>query len=361
MIAVTRQGTELGSRLQVSLPGSALRVPEKFAGLAPGAEPYGGRLAEAVAAAWADRAAEPAGEKRGGLVLVMALGIAVRLIAPLLQDKRRDPAVVVVDDAGRFAISALSGHLGGANALAQQVAGLIGATPVVTTASDNAGTMAVDLIGREFGWEIEPGSDVTGVSAAVVNGELVGVWQEAGEPNWWPLEHPWPENIGVADGIEALWDCAAGLIITDRALDASVLPARWLAYRPHSLVVGVGCNRGTTAVEIQEAIQTTLEEAGLSERSVAGLATIEAKRDEAGLSECASRRGWSIAYYTADELNAVPAPTAPSAIVQREVGAWGVCEPAALLRAGTGRLIVPKRKSGNVTVAVARIAFEMQR
>ena len=193
------------------------------------------------------------------LVLFMPLGAAVRLLAPYIQDKHDDPAVVCVDDAGRFAVSLLSGHLGGADALAQEVAMLLGATPVVTSASHVAGTLAVDLLGQEFGWVIDsPRLAVTRASAAVVNGEPVGVYQQAGEPDWWPEDRPLPKNIiRCSDPVE-LADAPgdAALIISDylNVVDSGDQPPEQVlkkqhlvVYRPRSLVIGMGCRRGAAA------------------------------------------------------------------------------------------------------------------
>ncbi|MCL5027161.1 MAG: cobalamin biosynthesis protein, partial [Chloroflexi bacterium] len=161
----------------------------------------------------------------------------------------------------------------------------------------------------------------------------------------------------LVGGRQALAGYRCGLIITDRLIDIADVPPLSVVYRPRSLVVGVGCNRRTESAEIEEAISAALAEARLSPRSIRNLATIEGKRDEAGLRECAARNGWAIDYFTADELNAIGGISDPSPMAFREVGAWGVCEPAALRSAGAGELLVSKRKRGNVTVAIARVQF----
>jgi cobalt-precorrin 5A hydrolase len=132
------------------------------------------------------------------VVLFLPVGAAVRLIAPYLQDKYQDPAVVCVDDAGRFAVSLVSGHVGGADRLAEAVARGLGATPVITSGSHVNETLAVDLLGRELGWSLEAESvAVTRVSAAVVNGDPVGIYQSTGETDWWPEGRPLPDNLTV--------------------------------------------------------------------------------------------------------------------------------------------------------------------
>jgi cobalt-precorrin 5A hydrolase len=129
------------------------------------------------------------------LVCVMALGIVVRILGPLTRDKTTEPAVLVVDEAGRFVIPVLGGHAAGANGLAEALARVIGATPVLTTASDALGLPAVDLIGRDWGWKVEGGEHLTAVSAAVVRGEPVAVWQDAGRRDWWALFGAWPDSF----------------------------------------------------------------------------------------------------------------------------------------------------------------------
>src|SRR5262245_25735074 len=149
------------------------------------------------------------------LVCVMALGIVVRILGPLTAVKQHDPAVVVVDEAGRFAISVLGGHAQGANALAEEVARALGATPVITTASDVLGLPAVDLIGKRWGWKIEDREHLTAVAAAVVRGEAVGVFQDTGRRDWWQEFGDWPASFRLLDGLPAE-NWPAVLVISDR-------------------------------------------------------------------------------------------------------------------------------------------------
>ena len=199
------------------------------------------------------------------LVLFMPVGAAMRLLAPCLGNKRSDPAVVCVDDAGRFVVSLLSGHLGGADRLAGEVAQALGATAVVTSASEVMGLPSVDLLGREFGWQIAASPSVlTRASAAVVNGEPVAVYQDAGEADWWPPGQELPTNFTLYESPETLIgalsdeSCAAALVITDRRMPPLDGPSRerpsgWrskpvVVYRPRTLVAGMGCRRGGSNV-----------------------------------------------------------------------------------------------------------------
>jgi len=352
LVAISRPGLELALRLQRFLPDAEIFLPQRFtvverANIHHWSAPLAGLFQRLFA-------------EYGGIVLFGSVGMSVRLIAPLIGDKRTDPAVVVVDDAGRFAVSVLSGHLGGANALATQVAAILGAQPVITTASDTLGTLAVDLLGRDFGWRIEGGRSVTQVSAALVNGEPVGLLQEAGESDWWPQNRPLPPNITPFSTLDDLVasHCQAALVITDRLIAEwiEILPPS-VVYRPRSLVVGVGCNRGAGAEEVALAVKLAVEDQGLAPASIRNLATLDVKRDDVGIEELAARWKVPVEYYSAEELDSVATVPNPSATVRGKVGTRGVCEPAALLSAGADRLVVPKLKTSNVTVAVARVDF----
>ena len=331
------------------------------------------------------------------LVLFMPVGAAVRLLASCLLDKHADPAVVCVDDAGRFAVSLLSGHIGGADGLAQEVADALGATPVVTSAAHVTDTLAVDLLGREFGWQIEaePGT-VTRASAAVVNGEPVGIFQQAGEPDWWPTDQGMPPNITRYASVESLKEasCAAALIVSDQR---SPLASRGfqpdvpvVVYRPLTLIAGMGCRRGIPVAELEELLINIFECHNLAVGSLRCIATAELKQDEPGLIQLANKFGVPLRCYTAEQLNSafnpellpetpsgredtsrpsfasggipqtnvegVSGPT-PRPMVRHLLGMWGVSEPAALLAAGMETLLVPRIKTDRATIAVARMKF----
>lgn len=296
------------------------------------------------------------------LILFFSLGAAVRLAAPLLQDKKTDPAVIVIDERGEHVISMLSGHLGGANRLTLQIAGLLGSHPVITTASDVQGTFAVDLLGREFGWRPESFTQMKAVSAALVNGERVAFLQERGERGWLHPGAALPEHVQLCRDMAEMRAASfsAAIVVTDRLLkapEAAALPERTVVYRPRSLVLGLGCNRGTSAAELEAVVAETLAELGLSLLSVRNAATAGIKGDEAGLLALCAKHGWELALYPPEQLNTVPLDQ-PSEIVFKATGAYGVCEPAALLSSGARDLLLPKKKSGNVTIAVARVIFD---
>ena len=239
LVAITRHGIRMAGRLAALLPDATLFAPEKFAVEAQAAAPerfvcYAGKTGEQIPALFANFDA---------IVAVVSLGAVVRLIAPHLGSKESDPAVVVVDEAGKFAIPILSGHLGGANALAGRLASEIGATPVLTTASDSRQTLAVDLLGRELGWVIEASHDeLVHLAAAVVNDEPVALVQEAGSADWWAHHangraQPLPANLHRFGRLEevVLEDYAGVLWISRRQMPAdyaSRLAGKCVVYRP---------------------------------------------------------------------------------------------------------------------------------
>ncbi len=264
----------------------------------------------------------------GALVVFLATGATVRLLAPLLQDKAIDPGVVCVDEARRFAVSLVGGHGGGANSLAEQVAEALGAQAIVTTATD-----AVDLPGLDtLGWPIE--GAVAAVGRALLDGERVRLDADAA----WPL----PPLLVGETGEHVL-------AVTDRLLALDPLTA---VLRPPSLVLGIGASRGVTADELEDLADRSLADHGLSAHSVAFVATVDAKAEEPGLLELCTRRGWPLVTHPADALATVEVPN-PSGHPQAAVGTPSVAEAAATLH---GELVVQKTKSAMGTVAVSRRA-----
>lgn len=299
-----------------------------------------------------------------GIICIISLGAVVRMIAPLLIDKKKDPAVLVVDDRGQYVISLLSGHIGGANALTHEFAHAIGASPVVTTASDVQKTIPVDLFGAQFGWMWDSDEKLTPVSASVVNEEHVAIVQETGEKNWWMYDRELPDNLKIYQSIEEAIKAKpqAALLVTDRILvpHEEELLENGVLYRPKSIVLGIGCNRGTSMAEVERVIDETLAEQGLSKKSVKAIASINLKKDEAALLELTAKYNWPFVTYTPEELNEIPMQN-PSDTVFKYTGAYGVSEPAAMRYANAKELLLAKKKSGNVTISIARINFEEER
>ncbi|MFJ3338341.1 precorrin-3B C(17)-methyltransferase [Streptomyces sp. NPDC086766] len=295
LISATAAGTAARDRLAAAWPDRT-RV-------------YDGPVGDAVRAAFAEC------ER---LVCFLATGAVVRLVAPLLDGKTSDPGVVCVDEGGRFAVSLIGGHAGGANDLAREVGEVLGAAPVVTTATDSVGLPGLDTLG------LPVEGDVAAVSRALLDGEPVALAAEVA----WPL----PPLPLAREG-------AYTVRLTDRA----VAPGeREVLLRPPSLVVGVGASRGAPVEEVLGLVEDALRDAGLCVRSLAELATVDAKAGEPGIVQAAERLGVPLVTYTAGELAAVEVPN-PSDAPLAAVGTPSVAEAAALARGG--ELLVPKRKS----------------
>ena len=271
-----------------------------------------------------------------GFVLFASTGVAVRIIAPLLGDKHTDPAVVCVDESGRYAIALSGGHGGGANDLARTVAGLLGAEPVISTATDSARVVALDTLP---GFIAE--GDVSSVTAAMLDGR----WPIIDNPRGWPLpvaltepEPSGPERIVISDQT-----AGSPQVATPPDHGAVTL-------RPPSLVLGIGTSSGAPDGEVAELVRATLADAGLSMSSVATVATIDRRRHHPAL----TRLGLPIRCFAPEVLAGVVVPN-PSKAALEAVGTASVCEAAALLAGGLGaELVVEKRTSPSATVAVVR-------
>ncbi len=287
---------------------------------------YTGSLRQQLATLWPES---------NGFVFCLATGAVVRLIAPLLQGKTVDPAIVVVDEAAQFAISLCSGHQGGADRLAQSIACQLGATPVLTGAANNAGLPGIDVLGLPFGWQRGNG-DWTGVSAAIARQATVQVIQSAGSTLWQaqlPAGHSFHFNADACDRTSSTENPQARIWIGPhhQMLNAATaIPEVY--WHPRLLWIGIGCERGTPKPVIETAIQQICQRHQLSEDAIAGIATIDLKTDEVGLVALCRDRNWPLQAFTADALSAVPVPT-PSTIVAKEVGTPSVAEAAAILAA----------------------------
>ena len=333
VFAYTRRGLDLAVRLRACLPDweIAAYAPERLAGgaFAPIPNPseafYGEQFRE-----------------QDALVFVGACGIAVRCIAPHVRDKRTDPAVLCVDETGSFVIPLLSGHIGGANALAAELAAVLGATAAVTTATDVNGRFSVDAWAAERGFVIGDMAAAKAVSAAILERDI-------------PLDTPLPVLGQLPPGLVRGDSGELGIYI---GWDTRCPFARTLRLIPKSLCLGLGCRKGISAAAVAEAVDAVLTQAELDPRAVRRAASIDLKAGEAGLLEFCRSHGLPIAFYTPEELQAVPGDFTPSAFVEQVTGVDNVCERAALL--GADRLLVRKTVRNGVTVAVAAEKTEVR-
>lgn len=342
IIAITPGGAALARRLGAAMPQAVVWLPEGLR-QADSCRYFSGPAAELLPRLFA--------ESRD-LVCIMAAGIVVRLLAPHLRGKASDPAVVAMDEKGRYAVSLLSGHLGGANRLAREMAILTGGEAVITTATDVNGLVAWDEAARRERLGVEPIGHLRSLNAMLLREERIALVDRRGRVAGYYAEVPGVVlAASFADALRV--DAAGAVFVTHRHIPHLDDQESLLILRPRDLVVGIGCNRGTSAEEIAAAVAAEFKHAFLALPSVACFATIAGKEDEAGIAEFARRLGLPVEYHTPDDLNRVRAPSPPSPHALAAVGARGVCEPAALLTAGTDTLLVKKRKRGNVTIAVA--------
>lgn len=285
-------------------------------------------------------------------VFIMSAGIVVRAIAPLIVHKTTDPAVVVIDDKGQHVISLLSGHLGGANQLACTIAALLGAKPVITTATDINHKPAIDNIAKQKELRIENPHAIKQVNMALLTDAPVWVYDphrllKGQLPHLKPIDGRGESHFNIPS-------TQAGIFLDDRCC---TLPSHFLKLRPQTLVAGIGCNRDTPKKEIKELLFKTLDRFALSPFSLGSLASIDVKSDEVGILDLAEELNLKIQFFPKETLNQVSGVQTPSAMVAKHVGVKNVCETAAIVASQNGQLIVPKQKTPNVTVAIARRDF----
>lgn len=344
IVAITKNGLKIAHKIKQLYPGWHIYAPSKFSEKTIDANWYEEQTSAKIAEIF---------YKYDGMVCVFSLGAVIRLICPYLEDKKKDPAVIVIDDKANFVISALSGHLGGANELTTQIARKLGSTAVITTAADVNKTIPVDLVGREFGWTIENESNVTKVSAMMVNEEKIGIYQDAGQRDWWRSELP--KNVIIFDSLDSMAgsDCAAFLIISDRLIEPQI-SKKAVIYRPKTLVAGIGLHTDTKKEKIIQSLYECLTAHGFSPKSVAKLASIKKPQQIQSLSDAAEELGIDVQYFEKEELAQIKIPN-PSGVVEAFEGTPSVAEAAALKASGSVLVIEKQKFPPDLTVAVAKL------
>ncbi|TGM98527.1 cobalt-precorrin 5A hydrolase [Leptospira dzoumogneensis] len=302
-------------------------------------------------------------------IFVISVGAVVRMISPLLVSKKTDPAVLCIDDQAKFTICVLSGHVGRGNFFTQKISDLLENTPVITTASDVSGTLTVDILGRELGWSLEDQDrNVTRACAAVVNETKVLFLQETGEPNFWPLEKVLPKGIEYSLSLENIdpKDYEILLIASDRTNIKTETPGIYsnsVIYRPKSLILGLGCDKGIPTETVENGIRKILEEYNLSFESIKAIASVDVKKEEPAFLEISEKYGWEFTTFSPEKLDKVEGITEISKAASEYIGTRSVSEASALLLSGSAKLLVTKQKyketegGKNLTVAIARIPF----
>ncbi|EGU50203.1 cobalamin biosynthesis protein [Vibrio nigripulchritudo ATCC 27043] len=306
-------------------------------------------------------------------ICFFAAGIVSRMIGPLLRDKRTDPGVVCIDDHGQFVIPMLSGHRGGANAIALQISQALSATPVITTASDVADSLSVDMLGAPFGWTLDPECEpaITATSAAVVNEKRVLIVQHAGEQNWWQHKRSMPRHIMTHPDLShadltkvepAEWDGLVLISDEETPKGYTLWQSKTVLWRPKSLVLGIGCDRNTPLQVLQAGIHQFLEEHNLSKYSISSLASIALKAEEQGILALSEQEQIPFHTYSASELDGVEGIENPSDYVKKITSVSSVAEASALKHSARTQLLVPKWKfkqdGFNMTLACCRITYD---
>lgn len=331
LFAYSKNGMETGRRIMSALDGEfASYAVERLAGgdFLPLPKPAAPAYKEAFSASDA-------------LIFVSSCGIAVRSVAPYVRSKTEDPAVIVADDAGRFVISLLSGHIGGANALAEKIAAAIGAVPVITTATDVNGRFSVDTWAKNNGFAIADMQAAKAVSAAILEADVL-------------LTSVFPIIGGLPKGVVSGQSGQVGISLSYLKEAPFGTTLRLI---PKCLSVGVGCRRGTGEETIARAIARTFDENDLDARAVKRVASIDLKQDEPGLISFCEKAGIPLRFYSAEQLNEVEGEFTPSRFVRETTGVDNVCERAAMI--GAEKLLVKKTAADGVTVAVALIKMEV--
>ncbi|KUG05465.1 cobalamin biosynthesis protein cbig [hydrocarbon metagenome] len=341
ILCLTSKGAELAVRIGKDMEGCRLYIPMRL------------KCSCSIKSVtyfkdWQETFRE-AFENSSQLICIMATGIVVRSLASLLVSKVSDPAVVVMDEDGSYVISLLSGHIGGANRLAQEIALKTGGRAVITTATDVAKKRAVDLLAMEIDAVLEPFSSLKHINRALA---------EDGEVN---IYSPWPLIPGIKEGFT--WQEWPELDEQGAEFLQPAVIISWKQYnlknleliqlRPRNLVVGIGCRKGVSLAELEKAINEVIHGYSLDRNCVKCLATIDLKAEEKAIKDLAEKDKVPLITFSKKEIAALDGTFEPSVWVQDKIGVGGVCEPAARLGANLGITLVPKQKIGPVSISVA--------
>ena len=342
LLALTDRGVATALRINESLSNTVERdlfIHEKALGHSENQGIVFRRLRNIIPRLW---------QEYSVLIFVMATGIVVRQIASLIEGKDRDPAVLVLDEEGKFVIPLLSGHLGGANTWANHLASQIGAQAVITTATDVRGLVAPDEYARRYGWKVEPLDHLPTVNRLLLEQGYLKVWTSypfKPEEAWVNDEHYQFLSDQEKEKANVIISPFPGLSIKDDLI--------YLI--PPLLSVGVGCRRGISTETVLEGIRSAVDQIGASLKAVSGIYSIDLKYDEVGLIEAAKYLRVPFRTFPAVELQTVieKEQLSRSNFVKEKIGVDGVCEAASLLGTQRGRLILPKFKGQGVTVAIS--------
>lgn len=291
---------------------------------------------------------EAAFREKRALVYVGAVGIAVRTVAPFLKHKAEDPAVLAVDETGRYVIPLLSGHLGGANALARELAAVTGGEAVITTATDLHGVFAVDLWAKKQNMTVRQPERIKTVSAKLLAGQVIRLDCR------WKIRGTVPENVRRLqdDSIRERASSDMERTDIDVLVDFRDAVCTGLQLVPRILYLGIGCRRGTGEEALETGLEHFCRERNILPEAIRSAASIDLKRGEEGLLRFCRRHGWPVRFYTAEELSRAEGSFSGSEFVRSVAGVDNVCERAAVLRSG-GKLTETKYAQNGITFALA--------
>ena len=321
VVAITARGRETAAEIAARIPGA--RHIQAVSG-----------IKDCIEQLWSEY---------DGIICVMAAGIAVRCISALIDSKYKDPCVIVVDEQCVHAISLLSGHLGGGNRLTELVSSECGAEPIITTASDISGHTSVDLWAVENNFFIATKKNLARVSSRLLDRSFLNLFQEK---NYLAAV---PEDFRIVPNKES----------ADIVVGEDILPEdEQLHLIPRINYIGFGCRAGVEKHEFEEVVRILAEESGINPMTIAGIASIDIKKDEKGMLEFSREKKWPIRFFSKEKIRTVYNEELEiSSRVEEKIGVYGVCEPAALLAAENrgipGKLIVKKRKWKRITAAIA--------
>jgi len=338
IVGFTRSGCELGIKISDMMEKNKCRVYRKMSSDVAGTEEIIGSMDDWV---------EEAFKKCDSLIFIGATGIAVRYIAPHLKSKTTDPAVICIDEKGRFVIPLVSGHIGGANDLAIKISKSIGSTPVITTATDINGKFSVDSYAVKHEMEIDNVIMVKSVSSNILAGNLVGISSE------FPLTNIPPELTSSDKG-------DVGIFISCGTKKGPFSETLKLIPRCH--IIGIGCKKGVSEEKIEKFVMDTLEKNCISRKSLRAIASIDLKKEEKGLLEFGKKNNLPCIFFTSDELSALPDKDySESEFVRSITGVDNVCERSAVAASNDGRIILKKTISDGITMSVVQdnLSFDL--
>ncbi|WFA10254.1 cobalt-precorrin 5A hydrolase [Tissierella sp. Yu-01] len=283
--------------------------------------------------------------KYDGFIFISATGIAVRMIASYIKNKAKDPAIIVIDDMAKFVISLLSGHLGGANKVAEWIADEIGVTPVITTASDNRGIDSVDVFAQRNNYHIEDMKSVKEITSMMVNGKRIGIYTEDEKMiNY--------DNIEIIEDLSNLDVTLDGAIIVTSVKDIGEINIPFTILRPKNINIGIGCRKGIETEVIVEAIEAALMGKNISVKSLRTIGTVEVKKFEVGIIKAAEHFGCSLKIFGIDDIEQIENKFQKSQFVKDTIGVYSVSEPCAYLLGG--EMITRKSRFNGVTISISK-------